>query len=233
MICRNWSIIVACYNVSPLRMLLRSHSMNADDTESELAAIPESPKSDSTLHGSSGGSLGEMEDSAIPKHAFLQEPRMSIISDGASTADRSISKSKTESGTKPIWFLGSEDDAGQVMYHLFNLFNYIYNCIRGLYNLKATRNYNNWYWISEIVLFLFQSNKGVSQKKWSVYEGVKMMVTSTFLTGQQELPPKLPSKTAMPIKNGKTSRNGDTVSSKPYDFSSALAVATSISHIQR
>jgi hypothetical protein len=92
--------------------------MNADDTESELAAIPESPKSDSTLHGSSGGSLGELEDSAISKNAFLQEPRMSIVSDAASTTEpnnRSISKSKTESVMKPTWFLGNEDDASQVI----------------------------------------------------------------------------------------------------------------------
>lgn len=60
-----------------------------------------------------------------------------------------------------------------------------------------------------------------------------MMVTNTFLTGQQE-PPRLLPKTAMPpIKNGKghLPYNGDT--SKTYDLSSALALATSISHIQR
>lgn len=59
-----------------------------------------------------------------------------------------------------------------------------------------------------------------------------MMVTSTFLTGQQE--PRFLSKTAMPpVKNGKghLPYNGDT--SKTYDLSSALALATSISHIQR
>lgn len=105
-------------SMSLLRMLLRSYSMNAEDTESELAAIPESPKSDSTLHGSSGGSLGELEDSTIPRNALLQEPRMSIISDGASTTEpnnRSISKSKMESIMKPTWFLGNEDDACQVI----------------------------------------------------------------------------------------------------------------------
>lgn len=60
-----------------------------------------------------------------------------------------------------------------------------------------------------------------------------MMVTSTFLTGQQE-PPKFLPKTAMPsVKNGKghLPYNGDT--SKTYDLSSALALATSISNIQR
>lgn len=98
-------------------MLLRSYSVNADDTESELAAIPESPKSDSTLHGSSGGSLGELEDTA-QKSTFLQEPRTSII-DGISTIvdpnNRNISKLKMESVTKPIWFLGNEDDTSQVI----------------------------------------------------------------------------------------------------------------------
>lgn len=59
-----------------------------------------------------------------------------------------------------------------------------------------------------------------------------MMVTSTFLTGQE--PPRLLPKTAMPsIKNGKghLPYNGDT--SRTYDLSSALALATSISHIQK
>lgn len=63
-----------------------------------------------------------------------------------------------------------------------------------------------------------------------------MMVTGTFLTGQQELP-KFQSKTTVPpLKNEKKEHlpyNGDTILSKPYDLSSALAVATSISHIQR
>lgn len=97
-------------------MLLRSYSINADDTESELAAIPESPKSDSTLHGSSGGSLGELE--SAPRNASLQEPRMSIVLDGTSTVDpnnRNLNKPK-ESITKPIWFLGgNEDEVGQVI----------------------------------------------------------------------------------------------------------------------
>lgn len=59
-----------------------------------------------------------------------------------------------------------------------------------------------------------------------------MMVTSTFLTGQQE-PPRLLPKTMPPIKNGKghLPYNGDT--SKTYDLSSSLALATSISYIQR
>lgn len=40
-----------------------SHSCNADDIESELAAIPESFQSDSTLLYSSCGSLTEVEES--------------------------------------------------------------------------------------------------------------------------------------------------------------------------
>lgn len=99
-------------------MPLRSYSINADDTESELAAIPESPKSDSTLHGSSGGSLGELEET-VPRNASLQEPRMSIVSEGTSIIDpnnRNINKSKTQSVTKPIWFLGgNEEEVSQVV----------------------------------------------------------------------------------------------------------------------
>jgi len=85
---------------------------------------------------------------------------------------------------------------------------------------------------SKICDHLLQGNKSGSQKKWSVYEGVKMMVTSTFLTGQQE-PPRFFPKTTMPTKNSKghLPYNGDT--SKTYDLSSALTLATSISHIQK
>lgn len=97
-------------------MLLQSYSINADDTESELAAIPESPKSDSTLHGSSGGSLGELEET-VPKNTSLQEPRMSIVSEGTSMVEsNNRNKSKTESVTKPTWFLGgNEDEVSQVI----------------------------------------------------------------------------------------------------------------------
>lgn len=61
-----------------------------------------------------------------------------------------------------------------------------------------------------------------------------MMVTSTFLTGQQE-PPKFQSKPIMSAKNakGQLPHNGDNNFPKSYDLSSALALATSISHIQR
>lgn len=91
-------------------LLLRSYSINADDTESELAAIPESPKSDSTLHGSSGGSLGELEET-VPRNASLQEPRMSIVSDGSSMVEsNNRNKPKIESITKPTWFLGGNED---------------------------------------------------------------------------------------------------------------------------
>ncbi|XP_020280656.1 protein unc-79 homolog isoform X3 [Pseudomyrmex gracilis] len=170
-----------------------SHSINADDTESELAAIPESPKSDSTLHGSSGGSLGELEDTVF-KHT-LHEPRMSIT-DGTTGATEPnnrnavVSRARAGSVTKPMWFIGNEDEA-------------------------------------------YQGNKSGPSKKWGVYEGMKMMVTGTFMTGQE--PPKPQSKISAPTaKNGKRQLpyNGDNVT-KSFDLSGAFAVATSISHIQR
>lgn len=102
-------------------MFLQSYSINADDTESELAAIPESPKSDSTLHGSSAGSFGELDDT-VPRNTFFQEPRTSIISDKMNVVEpnnQNINKPKTESITKPtMWFLGNEDDTCQVNYML-------------------------------------------------------------------------------------------------------------------
>lgn len=70
----------------------------------------------------------------------------------------------------------------------------------------------------------------MSHKKWSVYEGVKMMVTSTFLS---EPPKSQPKTTVLKSVKGQLPFNGDAISSKPYNLSSALAVATSISNIQR
>lgn len=80
-----------------------------------------------------------------------------------------------------------------------------------------------------------QTHKFGTQKKWSVHEGVKMMVTSTFLAGQHDCS-KQPSISKVPEERGTTSQltfNGDTTSARPFGLSSAFAVATSISHIQR
>lgn len=116
-----WSINILKF-VAIVTTFSQSYSINADDTESELAAIPESPKSDSTLHGSSAGSFGELED-AVPRN--FQEPRASIISDKMNVIEPNNQniKSKTESITKPIWFLGNEDDACQVNLYSTKLIN--------------------------------------------------------------------------------------------------------------
>lgn len=62
-----------------------------------------------------------------------------------------------------------------------------------------------------------------------------MMVTSTFLSGPQEPSKFQPRTPVLPAKNikGQLPQNGNTVSSKPFNLSCALAVATGISHIQR
>ncbi|KAG7202977.1 hypothetical protein KM043_010111 [Ampulex compressa] len=176
-----------------------SYSINADDTESELAAIPESPKSDSTLHGSSGGSLGELEDSSavVARCDSLHSARPSPVIDGMmekAEPNNPSARIKQDAATRPTWFLGGEDDS-------------------------------------------HQGGKAGPQKKWSVHEGVKMMVTSTFLSGQQEIQKYTPvSKPAVVPEKSFTAQlafNGDTTTSKPGGLSSALAVATSISYIQK
>lgn len=98
---------------------LQSYSINADDTESELAAIPESPKSDSTLHGSSGGSLGELEETPaiVTRSVSLHGPRSTVATtDIVARVDwnnQQVAK-KPDMVGRPTWFLGSEDDAHQV-----------------------------------------------------------------------------------------------------------------------
>lgn len=96
---------------------LQSYSINADDTESELAAIPESPKSDSTLHGSSGGSLGELEETptAVTRSISLHGSR--ITTDILTKTDwnnQNVIK-KSEGISRPTWFLGSEEESHQVI----------------------------------------------------------------------------------------------------------------------
>ncbi|KAG9433958.1 protein unc-79 isoform X9 [Apis mellifera carnica] len=184
-----------------------SYSINADDTESELAAIPESPKSDSTLHGSSGGSLGELEETptAVTRSISLHGSR--ITTDILTKTDwnnQNVIK-KSEGISRPTWFLGSEEES-------------------------------------------HQSTKIGPQKKWSVHEGVKMMVTSTLLTGQADLqrytsriekvteraekgildkaiPEKPATEKAAQERNVtvQIAFNGDIASSKPFGLSTALA----------
>lgn len=99
--------------------------MNADDTESELAAIPESPKSDSTLHGS-GGSLGELEDASalVNRSASMMMMMMTTrasISNSLIQSKKNNEQANTEIQTKtietrPTWILGSEDDTNQVKF---------------------------------------------------------------------------------------------------------------------
>ncbi|XP_017885375.1 protein unc-79 homolog isoform X4 [Ceratina calcarata] len=182
-----------------------SYSINADDTEAELAAIPESPKSDSTLHGS-GGSLGDLEETPIvvTRSVSLQGSRTTTdIVAKIDWNNQGVVK-KVDSSSRPTWFLGNEEDSHQVP---------------------------------------------KPQKKWSVHEGVKMMVTSSLLSGQADLqrysgltktdkmektekgilekgiPEKPASEKAAKETNitVQIAFNGDTASSKPFGLSSALA----------
>ncbi|XP_034946562.1 protein unc-79 homolog isoform X2 [Chelonus insularis] len=122
-----------------------SYSMNMDILESELSAIPESPISDTTLHDSSGGSLGELEDSSAlagrSASMMMMMTRTSIPGGFLSKSDHPKAES---SSNRPIWFLGSEDDS-------------------------------------------HQDASSTTQKKWSVHEGMKMMVANTFFSGQPDL----------------------------------------------
>lgn len=104
-----------------------------------------------------------------------------------------------------------------------------------------------------------QSTRTGPQKKWSVHEGVKMMVTGTLLSGQADLqrytpasrmekmteriekgilekgiPEKSASEKAAQERNVtvQISFNGDTASSKPFGISSAL-VTTLPAQVQK
>ncbi|XP_011310336.1 protein unc-79 homolog isoform X3 [Fopius arisanus] len=129
------------------------HTSNPDDTESELAAIPESPKSDSTLHS---GSLGELEDSSTlagrSASMMMMMTRTSMPGGFLTRMDSTPEPDRVKTESRPTWFLGNEDDP-------------------------------------------HQGKPSALQKKWSVQEGVKMMVASTLLTGQHDFKSKPPGKT--------------------------------------
>lgn len=167
-----------------------------DDTESELAAIPESPKSDTTLHDSSGGSLGELEDSSalvgrsasmmmmmtrtsIPGGLFCKPETTQVAAAERGRGEGSISR--------PTWFLGSEEESHQVSYNSpSSITKFVYQ-----YNLN-------------------QVSSSAFQKKWSVQEGVKMMVANTFLSGQHDFMPKtaqLPPEKALSIDSSTDLKN--------------------------
>ncbi|XP_043278465.1 protein unc-79 homolog isoform X2 [Venturia canescens] len=174
-----------------------SYSINADDTESELAAIPESPKSDSTLHGSSGGSLGEIEDSesVVKKATPIARARASIVSIGSQSKNESQDHRDNERprqdsiAARPTWFLGSEEDSHQT------------------------------------------SGGSSFQKKWSVHEGVKMMVASTLLTGQANQPKASSPPKLAAMENADSST--DTKSCKSSPRTSAIVATTTGTTIQR
>ncbi|XP_031365373.1 protein unc-79 homolog isoform X6 [Apis dorsata] len=164
-------------------------------------------KHSSTLHGSSGGSLGELEETptAVTRSISLHGSR--ITTDILTKTDwnnQNVIK-KSEGISRPTWFLGSEEES-------------------------------------------HQSTKTGPQKKWSVHEGVKMMVTSTLLTGQADLqrytsriekvteraekgildkaiPEKPATEKAAQERNVtvQIAFNGDIASSKPFGLSTALA----------
>ncbi|XP_006613747.1 protein unc-79 homolog isoform X7 [Apis dorsata] len=158
-------------------------------------------------HSSSGGSLGELEETptAVTRSISLHGSR--ITTDILTKTDwnnQNVIK-KSEGISRPTWFLGSEEES-------------------------------------------HQSTKTGPQKKWSVHEGVKMMVTSTLLTGQADLqrytsriekvteraekgildkaiPEKPATEKAAQERNVtvQIAFNGDIASSKPFGLSTALA----------
>ncbi|KAK0097709.1 hypothetical protein PV326_014335 [Microctonus aethiopoides] len=197
----------------PISRYANKHSSYAfnigDETESELAAIPESPKSDTTLHDSSGGSLGELEDSSAlagrSASMMMMMTRTSIPggffnkstdTSGGGHDPTSTTRNKHDGIiNRPTWFLGSEDDAHQP-----------------------------------------PPGSSALQKKWSVQEGVKMMVASSLLSSQHDFMQKKPAPIpTMPEKNIPPSdnKNEAKTATKLPVTTTAVAVATTLSHTHK
>lgn len=85
-------------------------SLEADDTESELIAIPESDLSDSTLHGSVQGSFEEGIDEAGCSTQMKSDKLTSteLVKTSKETYISQIIKKSTN--RRPTWFIGSEEE---------------------------------------------------------------------------------------------------------------------------
>ncbi|XP_044257463.1 protein unc-79 homolog isoform X1 [Tribolium madens] len=92
-------------------------SADADDTESELIAIPESDMSDSTLHGS----IQDSFDEGMEESCNLQSKQVCTMIKTQETLDTAVIKSpkegyisqlvRTSSNKRPTWIIGSEDES--------------------------------------------------------------------------------------------------------------------------
>ncbi|RZB38818.1 unc-79 -like [Asbolus verrucosus] len=118
----HWEEAIQC--IQPEKMWdknikkLTDFSIDADDTESELIAIPESDMSDSTLHGSIQDSFDEgMEESCC----HIQSKQVCTIIKTQEPLDTAVIKSpkegyisqlvRTSSNKRPTWIIGSEDES--------------------------------------------------------------------------------------------------------------------------
>lgn len=97
---------------------LTDFSTDGDDTESELIIIPESDRSDSTLHGSIQGSFDEgMEESCCN----IQGKQICTMIKTQEPLDTAVIKSpkegyfsqivRTPTNKRPTWIIGSEDES--------------------------------------------------------------------------------------------------------------------------
>ncbi|XP_076762512.1 UNC-79 domain-containing protein isoform X7 [Xylocopa sonorina] len=193
----------------PMRTPMVSvHQRSPGPTHSQMETHWEesTPSCRYTNKHSSGGSLGELEEtpSAVTRSVSLHGSR-STTTDVVAKIDWNSQNAgrKSEGSSRPTWFLGGEEDS-------------------------------------------HQSGKPGPQKKWSVHEGVKMMVTSTLLSGQPDLQKyttlsrferaeKGILEKAIAEKSGpekavqernvtvQIAFNGDTASSKPFGLFNALA----------
>ncbi|XP_069685618.1 protein unc-79 homolog isoform X4 [Periplaneta americana] len=149
-----------------------SYSIEADETESELAAIPESPKSDSTLHGSPHESFEELVSINEPcspltrdEHlgvrtrqvtvnfetanvATHEPPKMAVVENRPQVIEAQAVQVKTGGGPEPV----------------------------------APQRRPIWFLGSEEETLQTSESTG---EKWGVKEGVKMMVTSSLLSVSQ------------------------------------------------
>ncbi|CAL7949507.1 unnamed protein product [Xylocopa violacea] len=184
------------------------HQRSPGPTHSQMETHWEesTPSCRYTNKHSSGGSLGELEEtpSTVTRSVSLHGSR-TTTTDVVAKIDWNSQNTgkKSEGSSRPTWFLGGEEDS-------------------------------------------HQSGKPGPQKKWSVHEGVKMMVTSTLLSGQPDLqkyttlsrferaekgilekaiaekpgPEKAVQERNVTVQ---IAFNGDTASSKPFGLFNALA----------
>ncbi|XP_021924860.1 protein unc-79 homolog isoform X4 [Zootermopsis nevadensis] len=192
-----------------------SYSLEADETESELAAIPESPKSDSTLHGTTHGSFEELVDMneacsllTTDEHLATHVHPVTVNSETANMVTH-----------EPPQRVVVENRPHAVGAHALQ------QVKTGGSGPEPLSTHCRPVWFLGSEEETLQTTES-SSEKWGVKEGVKMMATSSLLSVSQPHVQR-----ALTVTQNSTDTGSPTSTSSSTSRISASAVASSIAAV--